>query len=342
MKTIILDEPGRFRMTDTAAPPPGIGEALVRVHRIGICGTDLHAFRGRQPFFTYPRILGHELGVEVTAVGAGVTSVEVGDRCAVEPYLNCGQCVACRRGKPNCCVKLNVIGVHSDGGMRESIVVPATKLHRSTVLDMDRLALVETLGIGAHAVERGAPEPSEWTLVIGAGPIGLSVVQFATQAGARVVVMDINEGRLAFCRSAFRVEATLNSASSADTAALPQRVRELCGGEGPTLVFDATGHRDSMNRAFDFVAAGGRLVLVGLVLDDLTFRDPDFHRREMTLLATRNSTPDTFRNVIRLMEVGAIDTRPWITHRARFDGMINSFPRWLDPSSGCIKAMVEL
>ncbi|MCE9591322.1 MAG: zinc-binding alcohol dehydrogenase family protein [Planctomycetes bacterium] len=338
MKTIILDEPGRFRMAETAAPAsPGAGEALVRVKRIGVCGTDLHAFRGRQPFFTYPRILGHELGVEVTAVGAGVTAVKVGDRCAVEPYLNCGICIACRRGRPNCCVKMNVIGVHSDGGMRESILVPAAKLHRSDRLEADQLALVETLGIGAHAVERGAPERGEWALVIGAGPIGLSVIQFAIQAGARVVVMDTNEQRLAFCRSVFRAEETLVPGVDA-----VERVRAICDGDGPTLVFDATGHRESMNRSFDFVAAGGRLVFVGLMMDDITFRDPEFHRREMTLLATRNSTPDTFRRVIRLMEEGAIDTRPWITHRVKFGGMIGEFPKWLDPASGCVKAVVEI
>lgn len=338
MKTIRLSEPGRFEFLDTAAPSaPGAGEAMVRVHRIGICGTDLHAFRGRQPFFTYPRILGHELGVEVTAVGEGVTHLRPGDRCALEPYLNCSRCVACRRGRPNCCVNLQVIGVHTDGGMRESIVVPAHKLHASASLDFDRLALVETLGIGAHAVERAAPQPGEWALVIGAGPIGLSVIQFATQAGARVVVMDVNDDRLAFCRAAFRVHATLKP-----TDDVGDRLRELCDGEGPTVVFDATGHRDSMNRAFDFPAASGRLIFVGLMLETITFRDPEFHRRELTLLATRNSTPDTFRRVIGQMESGQIDTRPWITHRAAFDAMIATFPTWLDPASRCIKAIVTL
>src|SRR4051812_45976817 len=175
MLSIVLDEPGRFRVTEAPKPPaPGAGEALVRVGRVGICGTDLHAYRGRQPFFSYPRILGHELGVEVLAVGAGVTGLEPGDRCAVEPYLDCGACLACRRGRTNCCAGLRVLGVHTDGGLRERITVPARKLHRSGRLSPEQLALVETLAVGCHAVGRAAPRADEACLVIGAGPIGLA------------------------------------------------------------------------------------------------------------------------------------------------------------------------
>src|SRR5947199_5981351 len=170
MQTIVLEKPGSLTLADTAAPtdvPPG--HAMVRVRRVGICGTDLHAYRGRQPFFSYPRILGHELGVEVIALGDGDTfGLKKGDRCTVEPYLNCGTCIACRRGKTNCCATLQVLGVHTDGGLRETIVVPARKLHRSPRLTFEQLALVETLGIGCHAVDRAAPRPDETCLIIGA------------------------------------------------------------------------------------------------------------------------------------------------------------------------------
>ena len=174
MQTIVLETPGSFTQVDRPdAPGPGPGEALVSVRRIGICGTDLHAFRGRQPFFQYPRVLGHELGVEVLAVGEGVEAICPGDRCAIEPYLNCGKCIACRHGKTNCCASLQVLGVHTDGGMCERLIVPASKLHKSLTLTLDQLALVETLGIGAHAVDRAALMAGEVVLVIGAGPIGL-------------------------------------------------------------------------------------------------------------------------------------------------------------------------
>jgi 2-desacetyl-2-hydroxyethyl bacteriochlorophyllide A dehydrogenase len=339
MKGISLEEPGRFALLESAPPAkPGEGEALVKVHRVGICGTDLHAFAGKQPFFSYPRILGHELAVEVLAVGSGVSNVRPGDKCSVEPYLNCGRCIACRRQKPNCCSSLKVLGVHMDGGMREQFVLPAQKLHPSSLLSVDQLALVETLGIGCHAVKRAHVEHGEFALVIGAGPIGLATVQFATEAGARVIVLDVNEGRLDFCRRQLGVSNTINASEGTTVEALMR----ITGGDLPTVVFDATGSPKSMASAFDFPAAGSRLVFVGLFHGDVTFNDPLFHRRELTLLASRNALPLDFTRIIRLIEEGRIDTTPWITHRARLGEMVAAFPSWTRPETGVIKAMVEL
>jgi len=338
MKTIILDKPGQFRRAETeppTGPPPG--HALVRVRRVGICGTDIHAFKGNQPFFSYPRILGHELGVEVISVASDESTLKAGDSCAVEPYLNCGVCIACRRGRPNCCVELKCLGVHTDGGMRELITVPAAKLHPSHALTLEQLALVETLGIGAHAVERASLQPGEFTLVIGAGPIGLAVVQFVKLAGARVIVLDVNEDRLSFCRDQFRVDLTL--VAGEDNA---ERLRELTSGDMPTAVFDATGNRQSMIEAFNLVAHSGRLILVGLMLGDVSFHDPDAHRRELTMLCSRNATAANFQRIISLMESGEIDTTPWITHRASISSMIEAFPSWIDPRNKVIKAMVDI
>jgi 2-desacetyl-2-hydroxyethyl bacteriochlorophyllide A dehydrogenase len=339
MKQITLTSPHAFAMNDVPdAPAPGPGEALVRVHRVGICGTDLHAFRGRQPFFTYPRVLGHELGVEVLALGDGAADggLRVGDRCSVEPYLSCGKCIACRRGKTNCCASLQVLGVHIDGGMRERFVVPARQLHVANDLDYEQLALVETLGIGAHAVDRAQIGGDEDVLIIGAGPIGLSVLQFAQLAARRVCVLDTNEMRLAFARRHFRVDATIAAGETALDA-----VRRATDGDLPTIVFDATGSAASMMRAFDYVAPGGKLVFVGLVQDDITFHDPFLHRREITLLASRNALARDFTRIQSLVRSGAVDTRPWITHRAAADDMIDAFPMWLRPETGVLKAVVE-
>ncbi|HZP83587.1 MAG TPA: zinc-binding alcohol dehydrogenase family protein, partial [Chthonomonadaceae bacterium] len=337
MKTITLEQPGQFSLSETDAPAAiEPGEALVRVRRVGICGTDLHAYHGRQPFFSYPRILGHELGVEIVEIGPNDQGLRAGDTCAVEPYLNCGHCIACRRGKTNCCADLKVLGVHTDGGMREVIRVPARKLHRSDRLSLDQLALVETLGIGAHAVDRARLESGEFALVIGAGPIGLTVIQFAQAAGAQVIALDVNANRLDFCRQQMGVEFAL----PADAGA-PERVKEITHGDMPTAVFDATGSAASMQQAFDYVAPGGRLTLVGLVRESIAFYDPDFHRREITLLATRNSTSADFNRILSMLESGRIDTSPWITHRAPCTQMIAQFPRWLEPDSGLIKAVVE-
>src|SRR3954453_242002 len=179
MKALLLEAPRTFRRIETESPGrPGPGEALVRVHRVGICGTDISGYLGKMPFFSYPRIPGHELGVEVEQVGEGVSQVAPGDHCAVEPYINCQQCYACRRGRTNCCEKHQTLGVHCDGGLRPQFLVPARKLHIARSLTFEQLALVETLAIGCHAVDRAALQADESCLIIGAGPIGLATLEF--------------------------------------------------------------------------------------------------------------------------------------------------------------------
>jgi 2-desacetyl-2-hydroxyethyl bacteriochlorophyllide A dehydrogenase len=334
---IRLEKPGQFSLT-TVDEPSAVqeGEARVRIHRVGICGTDLHAFRGRQPFFSYPRILGHELGVEIEEIAENSAGLKVGDVCAVEPYLTCGKCIACRCGRTNCCATLQCLGVHTDGGMRQTIVVPISKLHPSAKLSLDQLALVETLGIGAHAVERARLQPQENVLVIGAGPIGLSAAQFSRIAKANVIVLDVNVDRLRFCRDNLKIEhCIVNNDRSLEAIA------SLTDGEMPTAVFDCTGNPQSMMSSFDMLSQGGRLILVGIVQGDLSFSDPGFHRREATLLASRNSTGNDFRRIISLIEDGVIDTTPWITHRVAYREMISEFPKWLDPASRTVKAIVE-
>ncbi len=341
MRAIILQKPGVLELADVPLPPdPGSGEALVRVHSVGVCGTDFHAYRGKQPFFTYPRILGHEVSVEVMGLGADVTGVKVGDRCAVEPYLNCGNCIACRLGKPNCCTSLSVLGVHADGAMRDHYIVPARKLHPSATLSYDELAIVETLGIGAHAVVRAALSPRDTVLIIGTGPIGLSTLQFVQAAGvSAVAVMDVNEERLRFCREQCGVKKTLSPGGSVDET--DARVKANFGGDLPTVVFDATGNASSMNAAFRLPCHGGKLVFVGLHPGDVTFADPEFHKRELTLLSSRNSTHDDFRRIIAAVEAKKIATRLWITHDATVDNAIDRFKTWMEPDARCLKGIIR-
>lgn len=337
MLQISLEQPGKFTTADVPEPKPGRGEALVRVHRIGVCGTDLHAFAGKQPFFSYPRVLGHELGVEVIDPGDEPNGLKRGDRCSVEPYLNCGRCIACRRGKPNCCAELKVMGVHVDGGMRPCFTLPARKLHPSSKLDFEQLALVETLGIGAHAVERAEVKAEDVVLVIGAGPIGLSVIQFVQVSGATLIVADISDTRLAFCREKLGVKHTLTAGPD-----LAAQIRGLTNGDLPTVVIDATGNAKSMAAAFELPAPGGKLVFVGLFQGELTFNDPSFHRRELTVFASRNSLPSTFRDIIRRVEEGKIDTKPWITHRLGLDDVPTVFPRDISGNPAVLKAMISV
>lgn len=337
MNAIVLQAPGEFAPAtrdDIMDVPPG--SALVRVRRVGICGTDWHAFHGRQPFFTYPRVLGHELGVEIERVNDPASDLKPGDRCAVEPYLNCTTCIACRRGKSNCCTSLNVIGVHSDGGMCERLILPTRKLHRSAMLSLDQLALVETLAIGCHAVSRAAPPRGENVLIVGAGPIGLSVIPFVRAAGAEPIVADVSELRLAFCRDHMGVAHTIDARHDVN-----EQLTKLLGDDLPTAVLDATGNPKSMAGTFDLIAHGGRIVFVGLFQGDVTFNDPNFHRREITLLASRNALPADFQQIIRLIEAGQIDTTPWITHRTPAANLLDVLPTWLSPDANVIKAMVE-
>ncbi|MBB3699408.1 alcohol dehydrogenase catalytic domain-containing protein [Flammeovirga yaeyamensis] len=342
MKTIVLNKPGEFEVTETVQPTEELqaGEALVKVHRIGICGTDLHAYTGKQPFFTYPRILGHELGVEVLAVAEGVSNVKVGDKCSVEPYFNKTEDHAVQRGFTNCGENISVFGVHEDGGMREFFKIPAQYLHASKSLGYDQLALVETLSIGCHAVNRAKVGAEDTVLVIGAGPIGMGACQFAMAAGAKTVMLDINESRLDFCLKHIKVDGTVQVDQEADVT--EKRIREQFDGNLPTVVIDATGNKFSMANTLQYTASAGRIVFVGLFPGDFSFHDPYFHKKELTIMASRNSLPADFDQIIEMIENGQIDTDPWITHKILFTDIADHFDSWLKPETGVIKAMLEL
>jgi 2-desacetyl-2-hydroxyethyl bacteriochlorophyllide A dehydrogenase len=341
MKAILLEKPESFRAVEIAdTPAPGTGEALVRIHRIGICGTDYAGYLGKMPFYSYPRIPGHELGVEVIAIGPEVTNVKVGDRCAVEPYINCQRCYSCRRGLTNCCEAHQTLGVMCDGGMRERMLLPARKLHVSSRLGMEQLALVETLAIGCHAVDRGDLHAGEHALVIGAGPIGLSAIEFVKVAGAKCIVMDLNEDRLAFCREQMGVDHTIVSRTVESAL---EELRAITNGQLADVVIDATGSNKSMSSALNYCAYGGRLVYVGITQQEVSFpHAPIMHRRQLSVLASRNALSPDFSRIIGLIEGGRIDTKPWITHRVPFGKMIGEFPSWLKPESRVIKAVVEM
>lgn len=318
---------------------PGPGEALVRTHRVGVCGTDVSGYLGKMPFFRYPRIPGHELGVEVLAIGPGVNNVTCGDRCSVEPYMNCGECFACRKGNGNCCQRLDVIGVMIDGGLRERFVIRADKLHPSQSLSDEQLALVETLAIGCHATDRAAPRKGDHVLIIGAGPIGLATLEFTRLTGATVTVMDMVPSRLEFCRTTYGVPHTITFTE--DGGELEQ-MNVITSGDRYPIVIDATGNHRSMSGALQYVAQTGTLVYVGITTENVTFPHPALHKPEMTIKGSRNALPRDFRRIISLIEDGTINTTPWITHRASFDEMIDEFESFTRPETGVIKAIVEV
>ena len=340
MKGIICEAVGSLRFfSDLPEPEPAPGEAIVSVRRIGVCGTDYHAYRGNQPYFTYPRILGHEVSgiVERINANAGETDLREGDAVSLIPYVHCGRCIACRNGKTNCCANLRVLGVHADGAMRERIAVPASLLLKTEKLSPDAEAMIEPLSIGAHAVRRSGLKPGAAALVIGGGPIGLGVMPFAKAAGARVIAMDMNEQRLAFCKSW----------AGADETILVQdepleRLAELTGGDMADVVFDATGNVRSMEASIRYAAHGGTVVFVGLVKNPVAIDDPEFHKRELTLMGSRNATREDFVNVASALESGAVDIGRYVTHRAPLEEAAAAFDAWLKPESGVIKAIVDV
>lgn len=337
MKSIVCVEPGRLEMREAPVPVPGPGEALVRILRVGICGTDFHAYRGKQPYFEYPRILGHELSGEIVEINGPSPDLTAGDQVCVIPYVHCGECIACRSGKTNCCTRMSVMGVHQDGGLREYMTVPLRHLLKTEGLAPEQAAIVECLSIGAHAVRVANARPGDSVMVIGAGPIGLGAMRLAKLAGARVIAMDINEERLRFCQRWASVDETVAAGQEALAA-----VEKITGGDYPVAVIDATGNSGSMEQALHFVAHGGRLVYVGLVKSDITFHDPDFHKREMAIMGSRNAMRQDFLDVIEAIRTGRIDTDSFITHRASFRDMTGHYEEWLRPETGVIKAIVEL
>jgi 2-desacetyl-2-hydroxyethyl bacteriochlorophyllide A dehydrogenase len=337
MKVLECLEPGKFAYRTATEPVLEKGQAIIKIKRIGICGTDLHAFEGTQPFFSYPRILGHELAGELIAVD-GAPDFKVGESVSFIPYFNCGKCVACRNQKPNCCAAIQVFGVHIDGGMAEYVSVPSYALLHGNQLGFDALALVEPLAIGAHGVRRAQVTSGEFVLVIGAGPIGLGTMEFARIAGAKVIALDINENRLSFCKERLKVDYTINALE----ADVTEELKKITNSDMPTVVIDATGNLKAINNAFQYMAHGARFVLIGLQKGDISFSHPEFHKREATLMSSRNATREDFEHVIKAMENKEVDPTTYITHRVKFDEVKDQFHTWLNPENGVIKAVVDL
>jgi len=336
-KTLVCRKPGELVYSAEKLSPLAAAHTLLKIKRIGICGTDLHAFGGSQPYFTYPRVLGHELAAEVVS-SSDPERFEPAETVTIMPYLNCGICLACRSGKTNCCSAMQVFGVHRDGGMAEYLQVPTRLVIKGQGLSLDELALVEPLAIGAHGIRRAGVTPGEFVLVIGAGPIGLGAMEFARIAGAKVIAMDTNAGRLDFCQKNLKVEHIIHAIHDDVNAML----MEITGGDMPSVVIDATGNLNAINGAFQYMAHGGRFVLIGLQKGDISFSHPEFHKREATLMSSRNATAEDFNQVISAMKNKLVNPLLYITHRTSFDQLAADFPSWLDPENGVIKAMVLL
>jgi hypothetical protein len=322
MRQIVLEAPGKFTEREVPIPGATMDNALVRIEKVGVCGSDFHAFAGRQPIYTYPRVIGHELSGVVTDIPANNYGIRAGDRCAIEPYISCGKCRACAMARNNCCENIRLFGIHVDGGMQEYLSVPIGLLHKSDLLSLDQLALVETLGIGAHAVRRSGLKKGDQALIVGAGPIGIAVAQFVSALGANVHIVERSE-----CRREF-----VERMGYASSATAEDRQADI--------VFDATGNAVAMRSSLAHVATGGSLVFVGLTRDPVCLDDVLLHRKEVTLLASRNSV-GLFPQIIRMIEERKIDTSHWITDRLMLSEVASKFED-LPARQTLVKAIVDI
>ena len=337
MKYLVCEQPGQFMMKEKPAPDRKPGHALLKIKRIGICGTDLHAYAGNQAFFTYPRILGHELSAEILEIEPNSKGLKEGDPVVIMPYLSCGKCFACRSGKTNCCSRIKVLGVHTDGGMQEMISVPNEILIPSNGLSHEEIAIVEPLAIGAHAIQRAAIKPGEFVLVIGCGPIGMGIIKLAQIAGCKVIAMDVNEQRLQFVQQKMNVQHTVNALLQPI-----EQIEAITGGDLCPAVFDATGNKKALESGVQYMSHGGRYILVGLSKGTISFNHPSIHAKETTIMCSRNATFQDFKNVIEILKSGLFPTESYISHQVPFEEMIDHFDAWLLPENSVIKAMVYL
>ena len=336
MKALRCDEPGKLSIVEREPPRIGPGEVLVRIRRVGICGTDYHIFHGNQPYLEYPRVIGHELSGEIAEAPKG-SAFKSGDIVCIEPYLYCGACRACRQGKTNCCRNLQVLGVHRDGGACEYIAVPERNVVPAAGLGLDEAAMVEFLAIGAHGIRRSGAGEASRVAVVGAGPIGIAAAIFAKARGAEVSVLDMNARRLAFCSDVIGVDHVLEVSPDIDA-----RLKAATDGDFFDIVVDATGSPKAMMQGFSYVGHGGTYVLLSIVRGDITFNDPEFHKRETSLLGSRNATRQDFETVLDAMRAGKVPTAALASHRGGLDEAPSLIPAWSMPEAGVIKALVEI
>ena len=335
MRTVVCSNPHEIALELRSKPIRAAGEVLLKLCRVGICGTDYHIYEGLHPFLEYPRVMGHELSATVEEANSR-SRFKSGQLVVINPYLACGSCHACKNGKPNCCMKIQVLGVHRDGGMCEYLSLPEENLLPADGLSVDAAGCVEFLAIGAHAVRRSGMKSGARVLVVGAGPIGLGAALFANIAGGDVTIMDRDTARLALASLATGIVRNIMADEKAS-----ENVAKSTGRNGFDVVFDATGNQASMQKSFDYVAHGGSYVMVGLVKDNITFFDPDFHKREMTLFASRNATVEDFELVMSSIRSGQVQISKLITHRTSLADAITLLPHWAHNKSGLIKAMIE-
>jgi threonine dehydrogenase-like Zn-dependent dehydrogenase len=338
MRAVVIESPGRAGLGSLAEPALGAGQVLVRVRTVGFCGSDLNTFRGLNPLVSYPRVPGHEIAGTVEAIGDGVPGeIRPGMQVTVVPYTACGQCPACRRGRVNTCRNNQTLGVQRDGALTERITLPWQTLLPGEGLDRRELALVEPLAVGFHAVARGRVAEGDVVAVIGTGAVGLGAVAGAVRAGATVIAVDVDDGKLTMARRAGAMHGV-----NSRTGSLHDPLQELTHGDGPDVVIEAVGLADTFQASVAEVAVAGRVVYIGYAKAPVSLDTTQIVRKELDVFGARNATTDDFRGVLALLRGKGFPVQDAVTRVVRMEEAADALRGWDANPSAVTRIHVDL
>lgn len=333
MKAVVVQEPGKAVLADIPEPYQGTGETLLQVRMIGLCGTDLNTFRGKNPLVTFPRVLGHEVAATILHADNGL---QAGTGVTLAPYTSCGECASCLRGRPNACRSNQTLGVQRDGALTERIAIPAEKLYGAQ-LSLKELCLVEPLTVGFHAAKRGRVTERDTVAVFGCGGVGLGAISAAAFHGARVIAIDMDDAKLEIARKAGAYE--LVHSSNED---LHLRLSELTDGRGPDCIIEAIGLAQTFRASVEEVAFTGRVVYIGYAKEPVAYETSLFVQKELDILGSRNALPEDFREVIRMLEEGRFPVDDIVSAVVPIEEAPEMLRQWSANPAAFTKIMVQV
>jgi len=334
MKALVLREAGIVAVESVPDIAPAVGEVLLKVQRIGLCGSDLNSYRGKNPMVSYPRILGHE--VAATVVESKDAHFSAGTNVTLSPYTQCGKCPSCLRGRPNACQFNETMGVQRDGALVEYIAVPASKLYTAN-LSIKELCLVEPLTVGFHAVARGRVTAEDIVAIIGCGGVGLGAVAASGFRGARTIGIDVDDTKLVIASEAAATE-TINTSRES----MHERLQELTAGRGPDVIIEAIGLPQTFRSAVEEVAFTGRVVYIGYAKEPVAYETRLFVQKELDILGSRNALPENFREVIAMLEAGRFPVEDAVSHEVALNDAPDVLKAWSANPAAFSKIMITL
>jgi threonine dehydrogenase-like Zn-dependent dehydrogenase len=336
MQALVMKKPGDVNVESVAEPTPGPGEILLKVKRVGLCGSDLNSYRGRNPLVHFPRILGHEVAATVVHDTPGRPDLAAGTDVTLSPYTSCGRCAACRRGRPNACEFNQTLGVQRDGALTEYIAQPPEKLYPAR-LSLKELCLVEPLTVGFHAVARGRITAEDTVAIIGCGGVGLGSVAASGFIGARTIAIDVDDVKLEVARKAGATDLINTKRES-----MHERLSELTQGQGPDVIIEAIGLPETFRAAIEEVAFTGRVVYIGYAKEPVAYETRLFVQKELDILGSRNALPADFHAVIEMLEQGRFPVEEAVSAIVTMDEAPQSIADWSSNPSRFSKIMVRL